>query len=234
VSLEKVRAQVIQVINQSSPYPPPLRRALEPHPLHLQLETVRRWKEESVAAGDEESAAEWRAQEERLLRRLAAAGQPPPGEAVRGTEHFDKLTEGARRALSSAHQEAVRVHAGFVGTGHLLAGLLSEREELASQVLAGLGVRFWHVRARLGTPVEHREHSPGEPALTPRTRRVIQLAFEEAHKLGQGHIGTEHLLLGLAREGEGAAADILRSLGVTPRKLRREVLSFIQPEDRYP
>ena len=138
-------------------------------------------------------------------------------------DKLDRFTKRARRVLTLAQEEAERLHHGYIGTEHLLLGLMREEKGMASRVLKGLGVkprRVQQIIDRISGP--SRQASFGRIHLTSRTKRVIELAFDEARRLGHHYIGTEHLLLGLVRQGDGVAIDVLRSLGVSLDKVRTE------------
>jgi enamine deaminase RidA (YjgF/YER057c/UK114 family) len=140
-------------------------------------------------------------------------------------DRFDRFDDDARRALTLAQAEAQRFDHNYIGTEHLLLGLLREGAGVAARVLANMGVELAKVR----TAVEFiigRGDGPvvGTVGLTPRAKRVIELAIDEAHSLGHRYVGTEHLLLGLVREGEGIAAGVLASLGVHLDGVRHEVI----------
>jgi Clp amino terminal domain, pathogenicity island component len=143
---------------------------------------------------------------------------------------FDKFTDGARRVLTLAQDEAVRLNHNYLGTEHLLLGLVRETDGTAARVLDNLGVEAAKVRTSVDFIIGRGETPvSGEVGLTPRAKRVIELTIAEARELGPsasgGHdIGTEHLLLGLLREGEGIGAGVLNSLGVDYARTRAEVL----------
>jgi len=141
----------------------------------------------------------------------------------RMTDKLDRFTKKARHVLTLAQEEAQRLHHGYIGTEHLLLGLIGEKNGMASRVLKDLGVK----PKRVQQTIERisglsRQASFGKAYLTPRTKRVIELAFDEARRLGHHYIGTEHLLLGLVRQGDGVAVDVLKSLGVSLDKVRTE------------
>jgi ATP-dependent Clp protease ATP-binding subunit ClpC len=142
---------------------------------------------------------------------------------------LDRFTQRARRVLAYAQEEAERLNHSYIGTEHLLLGLLREESGIAGKVLRDLNVQFERV-----TELVERITGPGRRTpfskidLTPRTKRVIELAVDEARRLGQHYIGTEHLLLGLIRQGDGVAIDILRQLGVNPEQIRRETMRALQ------
>ena len=136
---------------------------------------------------------------------------------------FEKFSERARKVLSLAQEEAQRFNHNYIGTEHILLGLVRETEGVAARVLHNLGVELTKVRSAVEFIIGKGEKSvPGEIGLTPRAKRVIELAVDEARRLNHSYIGTEHLLIGLLREGEGVAAGVLESLGVTLEKVRNE------------
>jgi ATP-dependent Clp protease ATP-binding subunit ClpC len=136
---------------------------------------------------------------------------------------FEKFSERARRVLSLAQEEAQRFNHNYIGTEHVLLGLVRETEGVAARVLHNLGVELTKVRSAVEFIIGRGEKAvPGEIGLTPRAKKVIELAVDEARRLNHSYIGTEHLLIGLLREGEGVAAGVLESLGVTLEKVRSE------------
>lgn len=148
-----------------------------------------------------------------------------PAPATVRPEYFDKFSQRARSALDLAREEATRFNHNYLGTEHQLLGLIREREGVAAKVLAGLGIELDKVRSAVEFTIGRGDRPPvGEIGWTPRARKVLELAVEEAGRLGHHYIGTEHLLLGLVREGEGIAAGVLESLGATMKRVRRETL----------
>ena len=136
---------------------------------------------------------------------------------------FEKFSERARRVLSLAQEEAQRFNHNYIGTEPILLGLVRETEGVAARVLSNLGVELSKVRSAVEFIIGRGEKSiPGEIGLTPRAKKVIELAVDEARRLNHSYIGTEHLLIGLLREGEGVAAGVLESLSVTLEKIRGE------------
>ena len=136
---------------------------------------------------------------------------------------FEKFSERARRVLSLAQEEAQRFNHNYIGTEHILLGLVRETEGVAARVLSGLGVDLSKVRSAVEFIIGRGEKPPqGEIGLTPRAKKVVELAVDEARRMNHTYIGTEHLLIGLLREGEGVAAGVLESLGVTLEKVRTE------------
>ena len=136
---------------------------------------------------------------------------------------FEKFSETARRVLSLAQEEAQRFNHTYIGTEHILLGLVRETDGVAAKVLSNLGVELTKVRSAVEFIIGRGERtSPSEIGLTPRAKKVIELAVDEARRLNHHYIGTEHLLIGLMREGEGVAAGVLESLGVNLDKVRGE------------
>ena len=136
---------------------------------------------------------------------------------------FEKFSERARRVLSLAQEEAQRFNHNYIGTEHILLGLVRETDGVAAKALANLGIELDKVRAAVEFVMGRGERTvPGEIGLTPRAKKVIELAVDEARRLNHHYIGTEHLLIGLMREGEGVAAGVLESLGVSLDKVRGE------------
>ena len=136
---------------------------------------------------------------------------------------FEKFSERARRVLSLAQEEAQRFNHNYIGTEHILLGLVRETEGVAARVLSGLGVDLSKVRSAVEFIIGRGEKpTQGEIGLTPRAKKVVELAVDEARRMNHTYIGTEHLLIGLLREGEGVAAGVLESLGVTLEKVRAE------------
>lgn len=143
-------------------------------------------------------------------------------------DRFDKFTERARKVLSLAQEEAQRFQHNYIGTEHLLLGLVREGEGVAAKVLNRLGVELQKVRETVEFIIGRGDRIVlGQIGLTPRAKKVIELAVDEARRLNHHYIGTEHLLLGLVREGEGIAAGVLESLGVNLEKVRRATLDVL-------
>jgi ATP-dependent Clp protease ATP-binding subunit ClpC len=141
---------------------------------------------------------------------------------------MDRFTQRARRVLNLAYQEAERMRHNYIGTEHLLMGLIREEGGVAGRVLRELGLeadRVQEIVERLTGPGQYRG---GKLDLSPGTQQVLEYAVEEARRMGHHYIGTEHLLLGLVRYGEGIALDVLRKLGVTPEQIRRQTRRVLQ------
>ncbi len=142
---------------------------------------------------------------------------------------FNRFTERARKVLVLAKEEARRFNHDYIGTEHILLGLIREGEGVACAVLQNLGIDLERLRIEIEKLI-----SPGSSAsvlgdipFTPRAKKALELAAEEAHNLGHNYIGTEHILLGLIREGEGLASQVLFSLGVDLRKIREEISALL-------
>jgi ATP-dependent Clp protease ATP-binding subunit ClpC len=143
-------------------------------------------------------------------------------------DRFDKFTDRARKVLTLAQDEAQRFNHNYIGTEHLLLGLVREGEGVAARVLENMNVELSKVRTAVEFIIGRGDRPVvGEVGLTPRAKRVIELAIDEARRLGHNYIGTEHLLLGLVREGEGIAAGVLESLGVNLDKVRHQVIHVL-------
>ena len=148
---------------------------------------------------------------------------------------WEPFTERARRSIVLAQEEAQRLGNNYIGTEHILLGIISEGESLAAKVLETLGVNLSKVRQEVEAIVGRGGQTvQQEMVFTPRAKRVIELAFEEARQLNHNYIGTEHLLLGLIREGEGVAARVLTNLGVDPAKVRVQTTSLLGAEGQPP
>ena len=141
---------------------------------------------------------------------------------------FEKFSERARRVLSLAQEEAQRFNHNYIGTEHILLGLVRETDGVAARVLNSLNVELPKVRSAVEFIIGRGERpSPGDMGLTPRAKKVIELAVDEARRLSHHYIGTEHILIGIMREGEGVAAGVLESLGVTLEKSRAETTRIL-------
>ncbi len=146
-------------------------------------------------------------------------------------DRFDKFTERARKVLSLSQEEAQRFQHNYIGTEHLLLGLVREGEGVAAVVLSNLGVELNRVREGVEAIIGRGDRIVlGEIGLTPRAKKVIELAVDEARRLKHHYIGTEHLLLGLVREGEGIAAGVLESMGVNLEKVRIATIKVLDQE----
>jgi ATP-dependent Clp protease ATP-binding subunit ClpC len=141
---------------------------------------------------------------------------------------FGRFTQRAQKVLFLAHEEARGLNYPYVGTEHILLGLIREGEGVAAKVLGGMEIDADTVREKVEQAVEKGGgNAAGEVALTPRAKKVLELAVDEARRMGTNYVGTEHLLLGLIREGEGIAARVLTSLGADLNKVRQEVMEML-------
>jgi ATP-dependent Clp protease ATP-binding subunit ClpA len=141
---------------------------------------------------------------------------------------FDKFTERARQVLSDAQEEAQRFNHTYIGTEHLLLGLLRMPDGIAARALNGLGVELDNARRAVEFIIGRGDREIwGEVGMTPRAKKAIELAMDEARRLNHHYVGTEHILLGIIREGEGIAAGVLTSLGATLEQVRVEVVRLL-------
>ena len=141
---------------------------------------------------------------------------------------FERFTDRARRVVVLAQEEARMMNHNYIGTEHILLGLIHEGEGLASLVLDSCGVELGHVRAFVEREVGRGGKAPGEHIpFTPRAKKVLELSLREALQLRHNYIGTEHILLGLIREGEGLAAQGLADAGAELADVRQRVLDRV-------
>ncbi|TMF75837.1 MAG: hypothetical protein E6I18_10865 [Chloroflexi bacterium] len=142
---------------------------------------------------------------------------------------FDRFNDRAKRVLALAQDEAIRFNHNYIGVEHLLLGLVREGEGVAARVLESLGVELSKARTAVEFIVGRGDSttSPSEITLSPRTKKVIELGIDEARKLGHSHVGTEHLLLGLVREGQSVGAGVIESLGVSLEQIRHRVIEVL-------
>jgi ATP-dependent Clp protease ATP-binding subunit ClpA len=142
---------------------------------------------------------------------------------------FERFTDQARQVVVLAQEEARMLGHGYIGTEHILLGLLAEGEGPAAQALAALEISLDAARELVAEIIGE---GTGQPALhmpfTPRTKKVLELSLREAQRLGDSYIGTEHILLGLAREGEGVGAQVLDRLGASTDRVLAQVLMTAQ------
>ena len=143
-------------------------------------------------------------------------------------DKMERFTQRARRVLSLAHEEAERMHHNYIGSEHLLLGLIREEGGVAGRVLRELGLDAARVKEMVERLAGLGRHTGGHIELAPGTEQVLQYAFEEARKMSHHYIGTEHLLLGLVRQGEGIAVEVMRRLGITPEQIRRQTRRILQ------
>jgi len=143
-------------------------------------------------------------------------------------EVFERFTDRARRVLTFAQDEARLLNHSFIGTEHILLGLLREGDGVGAQTLRSLGISLEAVREKVQETIGMAGTAPsGSPPFTPRAKKVLELSLREALQMNHSYIGTEHLLLGLVREGEGVAATVLIGLGADPPRVRQEVINLM-------
>lgn len=140
---------------------------------------------------------------------------------------FGRFTERAQKVLALAQEEAVRLGHNNIGTEHILLGLVREGEGIAAKALQALGLSPEKIQKEVETLIGRGQDASQTIHYTPRAKKVIELSMDEARKLGHSYVGTEHILLGLIREGEGVAARVLNNLGVSLNKARQQVLQLL-------
>jgi len=161
-----------------------------------------------------------------LLRKTIQGKHTTPSDLV---GRFELFTKRARHVMTLAQEEARHFQHNYIGTEHLLLGLLREGEGVAAHVLSNLGIEVEQVRHAVEAIIGRGERIvDGELGLTPRTKKVIELALDEARRLTHHFIGTEHLLLGLIREGDGIAAGVLENFGLHLEQVRTETLRVLR------
>jgi hypothetical protein len=144
---------------------------------------------------------------------------------------FERFTDRARRAVVLAQEEARLLDHDYIGTEHLLLGLAREREGVAAKALESLGISLEAVRAQVEGIIGRGQMTSGaQIPFTPRAKKVLELALRESRSLGHGYIGTEHILLGLVREGEGVAAQVLVTLGADLSRVRQQVVQLLSDQ----
>jgi hypothetical protein len=140
---------------------------------------------------------------------------------------FERFTDRSRRVLVLAQEEAHLLNHAFIGTEHILMGLIHEGEGIAAKALESLGITLEAVRGKVEETIGMAGSAPSAPPFTPRAKKVLELSLREALQLGHSYIGTEHMLLGLVREGEGVAAQVLISLGADLSRVRQQVIQLM-------
>jgi ATP-dependent Clp protease ATP-binding subunit ClpA len=142
---------------------------------------------------------------------------------------FQRFTDRARRVVVLAQEEARNLNHDYVGTEHVLLGLIHEGEGVAAKALEAVGISLPGLRQKVEETVGQGQGSPSAHIpFTPRTKKVLELSLREAHMLGHDYIGTEHILLGLIREGDGVAAQVLVSLGADLNRVRQQVMELLE------
>jgi ATP-dependent Clp protease ATP-binding subunit ClpC len=161
---------------------------------------------------------------EHFIRHPARELRYPSGRRVsREMDPFERLTEQAKLVLSRAQDEARRAGHGYIGTEHLLLALVGQEDGIAARALGNLGIEDRKIRDTMASILGRRSITPVRDLPTSRVRKVIQIAFDEARRMGQHSVGTEQLLLGLMIEGEGIGAHALDQLSVTLPKVRHQL-----------
>ena len=141
---------------------------------------------------------------------------------------FERFTYRARRVVVLAQEEARMLNHNYIGTEHILLGLIHEGEGVAAKALEALGISLEAVRSQVEEIIGQGQQAPsGHIPFTPRAKKVLELSLREALQLGHNYIGTEHILLGLIREGEGVAAQVLVKLGADLNRVRTQVISLL-------
>jgi ATP-dependent Clp protease ATP-binding subunit ClpA len=142
---------------------------------------------------------------------------------------FERFTDRARRAVELAQEEARRLNHNYIGTEHILLGLIREGEGVAAKALESLGISLEAVRQQVKEIIGRGQQAPsGHIPFTPRAKKVLELSLREANGLGHNYIGTEHILLGLIREGSGVAAQVLVKLGADLNRARQQVVQLLR------
>ena len=182
---------------------------------YLQRQRVSSWNEAGPHSRGESGAS--------LLHKMLI------GKGSRDRDRFERFTDAARRVLVAAQEEARRLKHQYIGTEHLLLGLLHEDESVAAHVLRNLNVKLDAVREKVEFIAQQGDRTvTGEVGLTKRAKKVIELSIEEAQRLQHGYLGVEHLLLGLVREGQGVAAIVLQELGADLSSVRAETIRVLR------
>src|SRR5881628_1277945 len=141
---------------------------------------------------------------------------------------FERFTDRARRVVVLAQEEARMLNHNYIGTEHILLGLIHEGEGVAAKALESLGISLEGVRQQVEEIIGQGQQAPsGHIPFTPRAKKVLELSLREALQLGHNYIGTEHILLGLIREGEGVAAQVLVKLGADLTRVRQQVIQLL-------
>jgi hypothetical protein len=141
---------------------------------------------------------------------------------------FERFTDRARRVIVLAQEEARLLNHNYIGTEHILLGLISEKEGVAARALTELGISLETIRVEVVEIIGRGKGAPtGHLPFTPRSKKVLELSLREALQLGHNYIGTEHILLGLIREGEGVAAQVLASQGASLERVRQQVVQLL-------
>jgi ATP-dependent Clp protease ATP-binding subunit ClpC len=142
---------------------------------------------------------------------------------------FERFTDRSRRVVVEAQDEARTLNHDHIGTEHILLGLVHEGKGTGTKALESLGISLEAVRQQVEEVIGQGQHAPsGRIPFTPRAKKVLELALSESKALGHDYIGTEHILLGLIREGDGVAAQVLAKLGADLNRVRQQVIQLLQ------
>jgi ATP-dependent Clp protease ATP-binding subunit ClpC len=143
---------------------------------------------------------------------------------------FERFTDRARRVVVLAQEEARMLNHNYIGTEHILLGLIHEGEGVAAKALESLGISLEAVRSQVEEIIGQGQAAPtGHIPFTPRAKKVLELSLREALQMGHNYIGTEHILLGLIREGNGVGAHVLTNLGANLNQVRAEIIAVLDP-----
>jgi Clp amino terminal domain, pathogenicity island component len=168
----------------------------------------------------------WRAEAGSVRPALWPGGQVLS--SARWRAMFERFTNRARRVVVLAQEEARMLNHNYIGTEHILLGLIHEGEGVAAKALESLGISLDAVRQQVEEIIGHGQQAPsGHIPFTPRAKKVLELSLREARQLGHHYIGTEHILLGLIREGDGVAAQVLVNLGADLNRVRQQVIQLL-------
>jgi ATP-dependent Clp protease ATP-binding subunit ClpC len=150
-------------------------------------------------------------------------------------EMFERFTDRARRVVVLAQEEARMLNHNYIGTEHILLGLIHEGEGVAAKALESLGISLDALRQQVEEIIGQGQHTQsGHIPFTPRAKKVLELSLREALQLGHNYIGTQHILLGLSREGDGVAAQVLVQLGTDLNPVRQQVIQFTSGQQPLP
>lgn len=191
----------------------------------FRIAAARAEKEEAIDNQDFNGAASARDREKKLVRERAMMAK-----LIRevGGRMFERFTDRARRVVVLAQEEARMLNHNYIGTEHILLGLVHEGEGVAAKSLERLGVSLVDVRTQIEEIIGQGQEAPsGHIPFTARAKKVLELSLREALQLGHNYIGTEHILLGLVREGEGVAAQILVKLGAELTRVRQTIIQIL-------
>jgi ATP-dependent Clp protease ATP-binding subunit ClpC len=150
-----------------------------------------------------------------------------------GNAMFERFTDRARRVVVHAQEEARALDHNYIGTEHILLGLVHEGEGVAAKALESLGIGLETVRRRTEEAIGHGQHaSSGHIPFTPQAKKVLELSLRESVQFGHHYIGTEHILLGLIRQGDGVAVQVLTGLGADLDHVRQQVVQLLAEYQR--